>query len=263
MAKVEIIGPKSRFFDVVTLLHEQGKIHIEDLSRKIRSGEVPLDQMQVERTQDVERERMEDLLIRVRSITKALHLPGKEIDPVAREKEYLRLWKMDSQELAGEIHSVIDDVEDRTSALASSQADIESELQLLGRYEPILQKIQPLARQIVTTGNFESVALLIERRYKSALESLKDELDKITKKQCEIVSTDVDDETTAAIVVYAKAYSDPVHKFLAMENVNQIRLPSDFEDMPFDAAYDEIKSRRAELPRDLDSVRTELEKMSN
>jgi V/A-type H+-transporting ATPase subunit I len=263
MAKVEIIGPKNRFFDVVTLLHEQGKVHIEDLSKKIRAGEIPLDQMRVDRDRDVERERMEDLLIRVRSITKALHLPGKTVDKVAREKEYLSLWKLDSMELADEVTKVIDEVEDRTSTLASSQADMESELQLLARYEPILQKIQPLAKQVVTTGNFDSVALLVERRYKSALEQLKDELDKITKRQCEIVSTDVDEDTTAAIVVFAKAYSDPVHKFLAMENVNQIRLPSEFDGMPFDTAYDEIKRRRTDLPQDLGSVKTELEKMSD
>jgi vacuolar-type H+-ATPase subunit I/STV1 len=42
MAKVEIIGPKNEFFEVVSLLHDQGKLHIEDLSRKISSGEVPL-----------------------------------------------------------------------------------------------------------------------------------------------------------------------------------------------------------------------------
>jgi V/A-type H+-transporting ATPase subunit I len=262
MAKIEVIGPKNRFFDVVSLLHEQGNLHIEDLSKKIRSGELPLEQMQVVRGQEAERERMEDLLIRVRSITKALHLPGTTVDEVSRQKEYLRLWQLDSKELAKEIASVVDEVEDRTSALAASQADIESELQLLARYEPILQKIQPLARQIVTTGNFESVALLIERRYKGALEQLKEELGKITKRQCEIVSTDVDEDTTAAIVVFSKAYSEPVHKFLAMENVNQIRLPSDLENMPFDQAYDEIKQRRKELPSDLDSVRAELELMS-
>lgn len=262
MAKVEIIGPKNRFFDVVSLLHEEGKVHIEDLSKKIRSGELPLEQMRIERDQDVERERMEELLIRVRSILKALHMPDTEVDPIDREKEYARLWDMGSKELAEEVTSVIGEVEERTSTLAASQADIEAEMQLLARYEPILQKIQPLARQIVTTGNFESVALLIERRYKSALESLKDELDKITRKQCEIVSTGVDDETTAAIVVFAKAYSEAVHKFLAMENVNQIRLPEDFEHMPFDAAYEEIKRRRASMPKDLAEVREELDKMS-
>jgi V/A-type H+-transporting ATPase subunit I len=263
MAKVEIIGPKSRFFEVVSLLHDQGTLHIEDLSKKIDSGEVPLDQMEVEVGERLEQERMEDLLIRVRAIIQALHFPGAEVDEIKRQREYLRLWKMDTGELANEVTGVIDEVEDKTSSLAASQTDLEAEIGLLSRYEPILHKIQPLAKQIVTTGQFESVALLVERRYKGALEQLKEELDKITKKQCEIVSTDVDEDTTAAIVVFSKTYSDPVHKFLAMENVNQIRLPSDMQGMPFDEAYKSIKERRKSLPGQLEDVRKELEAMSH
>ncbi|MDY0087662.1 MAG: V-type ATPase 116kDa subunit family protein, partial [Coriobacteriia bacterium] len=53
-----------------------------------------------------------------------------------------------------------------------------------------------------------------------------------------------------------------VHKFLAMENVNQIRLPSSFEDMPFDAAYETLKDRKSHLPAELEKVSIELEEMS-
>ena len=83
MARVEIIGPKNRFFEVVTLLHEQGTLHIEDLTKKIGSGEMPVEKMAVAVGQAGERERMEDLLIRVRAIIKALHLPGSTVDEVA------------------------------------------------------------------------------------------------------------------------------------------------------------------------------------
>ncbi len=262
MAKVEIIGPKNLFFDVVSLVHEQGRLHIEDLTRKIQSGEVPIERMEVVERQQRDQERMDDMLIRVRAILKALHRDNTPIDADARRAEYARLYALDSEALADEVASVIGEVEDRTSSLASSHTSIEGELALLARYEPILHKIQPLAKQIITTGAYESVALLVERRYKAALEQLKEELDKITHKQCEIVSTDVDEDTTAAIVVFNRTYSEPVHKFLAMENVNQIRLPSEFQDMPFDVAYDELRARRSQLPDELGKVSTELEKMS-
>jgi len=262
MAKVEIIGPKNLFFDVVTLVHEQGRLHIEDLTRKIQSGEVPIERMEVVEKQQRDQERMDDMLIRVRAILKALHRDNTPISAEDRRREYTRLYALDSTALADEVANVIGEVEDRTSSLASSHTSIEGELALLARYEPILHKIQPLAKQIITTGAYESVALLVERRYKAALEQLKEELDKITHKQCEIVSTDVDEDTTAAIVVFNRTYSEPVHKFLAMENVNQIRLPSEFQDMPFDVAYDELRARRSELPTELGKVSTELEKMS-
>jgi len=263
MAKVEMIGPKNRFFDVVTLLHEMGTLHIEDLTKKIKAGEVPLEQMDVVENQLAEKERMEDLLIRLRSIIKALHLPTSTVDEVEKQRHYLELWQKDSKSLAAEVTEVIEQVEDKTSSLAQAQASMEAELSLLARYEPILQKIQPLAKQIVTTGAYDSVALLVERRYKSALDMLKKELDQLTHNQCEIVSTDVDEDTTAVIVVFGKKYSEAVHKFLAMENVNQVRLPSDFQDMPFDVAYEQLTLRKAELPAQLEQVKNELAEMSS
>jgi V/A-type H+-transporting ATPase subunit I len=262
MAKVEIIGPKSKFLDVVDMLHEHGKVHIEDLSKKIESHEVRLDQMQVVESQELERERMGELLIRVRAVIKALQLPGTRIDEARRQKEYLHLWKLDSRQLSDEIAHVVEEVEEKTAGLSISQTELEAELALLARYEPILAKIQPLAKQIVTTGAFDSVALLVERKYKGALDQLKDELDVITKKQCEIVSTDVDEDTTAAIIVFNKTYSEPVHKFLAIENVNQIRLPAELQGMAFDQAYDTVKDRQKTLPQQLDDVGKELEGMS-
>ena len=262
MAKVEIIGPKSDFLDVVSLLHEQGKIHIEDLSKKIQSGEIALDRMEIQGSEVQLYDKLDELLIRVRAILKTLKAP-EQVDSKARSAEYARLWALTPEMLASEIASIIDEVEEKTSDLAGLHTAAESEIALLSRYEPILGKIQPLAKQIVVTGSFDSVALLVERRYKSGLEHLQVELDRLTNSQCEIISTDIDETTTAAIIVYSRQYAEPVHKFLAMENVNQIRLPQDFQDMPLDVAYETIRQRRAQLPAELEKIRKELATMSD
>ena len=263
MAKVEIIGPKSEFLDVVSLLHEQGKVHIEDLSKRIQSGEVALDRMEIQGSEVRVYDQLDELLIRVRAILKTLREPEGEPDPKARTIEYERLWHLTPAELGTEIASTIEDVEEKTSDLAALHTSAEAEISLLARYEPILGKIQPLAKQIVVTGAFDSVALLVERRYKAGLEHLQTELDRLTNSQSEIISTDIDENTTAAIVVFSRQYAEPVHKFLAMENVNQIRLPQDFQDMPMDVAYETIRQRRATLPAELDRIRTELDELSS
>ncbi|NTU72173.1 MAG: hypothetical protein HGB10_10205 [Coriobacteriia bacterium] len=262
MAKVEIIGPKSEFLDVVSLLHEQGKIHIEDLSKKIQSGEIALDRMEIQGSEVKVYDQLDELLIRVRAILKTLKEPTDGVESKTRSIEYDRLWQLTPEELATEVANVIDDVEEKTADLAQLHTAAEGEIALLARYEPILSKIQPLAKQIVVTGAFDSVALLVERRYKAGLEHLQVELDRLTNSQSEIISTDIDENTTAAIVVFSRQYAEPVHKFLAMENVNQIRLPQDFQDMPMDVAYQTIRQRRADLPAELDRIRDELESMS-
>jgi len=266
MAKVEIIGPKSLFLDVVSALHEEGSIHFEDLSKRIQSGEIALDRMEIQGDEVKVYDQLDELLLRVRAVLKTLSelsAPPEDVDAKARTVEYERLWHLSPEDLAKEISTTIGEVQDKTADLASLHTATESELALLTRYEPILSKIQPLTKQLVVTGQFDSVALLVERRYKEGLEQLQTELNKITNSQCEILSTDVDENTTAAIVVYARQYAEPVHKFLAMENVNQIRLPQELQDMPLDIAYETIRQRRQELPGDLDEIRAELTEMSN
>ena len=193
-------------------------------------------------------DQLDELLIRVRAILKTLKEPEGGIDSAARTVEYQRLWQLKPDELAVEVSETIEDVEEKTADLAQLHTSAEGEIALLARYEPILGKIQPLAKQIVVTGAFDSVALLVERRYKAGLEHLQTELDRLTNSQSEIISTDIDENTTAAIVVYSRQYAEPVHKFLAMENVNQIRLPQDFQDMPMDVAYETISPAPRRAP---------------
>ena len=134
MARMELIGPKNIFLDVLTALHEAGTLHIEDLTKKIDAGELPLEHMEVVENQAVEQERMEELLIRLRSIIKALHLPPGEADEVERQKHYLQLWQMDAKELAAEVTNVIDQVEDRTSSLAQAQFSMARNLWTASEY---------------------------------------------------------------------------------------------------------------------------------
>lgn len=262
MAKVEIIGPKNKFLDVVSLLHNIGTLHIEDMSRKIMEGTVPVDKMEVDETQLKEREGLENQLARVRSVLNSFPESREGIAPEVRDRLYGEHWHEDAQQISKEVGQILEDVESQTSSLATRQAQIDQELTLLAKYEPILHKIQPLAAQIVTVAGFDSVALLIERRYKALLDDLRDELDRITKRQCEIVATDVDADTTAAIVVFNKNYSEQVHKFLAMENVNQVRLPSDMSDKPFDVAYDLVKKKQRELPVELVEIKKQLDDLA-
>jgi V/A-type H+-transporting ATPase subunit I len=258
MTKVQLIGPRTHFIEALSLLHELGSLHIEDLSKRVEAGSVPLDKMDIIDEQVAEKELLAELLVRLRAVIKALSRPEADQDLRGREEQYKAVYSLSGDELSDTVSQILNQVEERVAALSRQENSLESDLALFRRYQPVLAKIQPLAKEIVTTGSYDSVALLFDRRYKGALEALKSELDTITRSQCEIVSADVDEETTAAVVVYAKRYADAVHSYLAVENVNQIRLPSEFQDMPFEEAYDQLGVREREIPHELDEVRGEL-----
>lgn len=264
MAKVEIIGPKKDFYDVLSYLHQLGNIHIEDMSKKIKLGEMLLRRMEVDEETADRRRELEALMVKISSILTSLESEEttKSVTKADREKYYYEFWRGDCDELKTEVDKLLGELEEKTRNLAGRKETLEREQVSLAKYETIVEKIKPLAKQLVALEGFETVALLIDRKYKAVLDLIRSELSRITKDQFEVVSADIDEETTAALVVFNKIYSEPVHSFLWAENVNQVRLPDELSDMPFDEALLTIKERRMNLPAELDKVREELSKIS-
>ena len=92
-------------------------------------------------------DQLDELLIRVRAILKTLKEPtGGDRRQAARTVEYQRLWELKPDELADEIASAIEDVEEKTADLAQLHTSAEGEIALLARYEPILGE-DPAARE--------------------------------------------------------------------------------------------------------------------
>lgn len=262
MSKVEIIGPKKYFFDTVSLLHRLGTLHIEDVSRGVAKPEIGIAPVKADTEYSEQIAKLNNLVARVGSIVDALSAEAKEPSLEEREKAYAEIWKEDVNQLAKEVNNLIAEVETKTRNLADTKGELEIEDSLLAKYEPVVAKIQPLTQHICTTEGFESVALLIDKKYRAGLYELKKELEKITKNQCEVVTEDVDENTTAAIAVFNKIYSKQVHEFLSFENVNQVRLPDEMAGKPFDVVYEQIKKRRKEIPVERREINEELKKLS-
>lgn len=261
MAKVEIVGPKEHFSEVVSLVHDLGDLHLEEVTRALSADSVQ--RMPVGKQAQRDRDHLEDLLVRVRGLLKALTVSGGTVDRRLYQSSYNDIWDGGLVGSMSRVRDVLGQVEERVSALATEAESIESELILLERYAPILDKIAPLARQVMVSGAFEAVALRIDRRYKGALDDIAHGLDDLTGGQTQIVSTDIDEETSAAILVFAKEHALQVRRYLSEANVSQIKLPSEFADRPFDEAHDEMLEQRRVLPARLKTVRSELEYLSS
>jgi V/A-type H+-transporting ATPase subunit I len=263
MSKVQIVGPRRFFYDTLATLHSLGVLHIEDVAKKIPPGEMILRRMEVDEETETRKKELETLQSRVNTLVKALEPSEKiEISQGERERFYQEQWKATCEELSEEVEKVLSEVEDKTRELAEKKTKFESELATLRKYQNIMEKIKPLAGQLIALEGFGTVALLIDRKYKGVLDLIREEVGKITKNQFELVSADVDEKTTAALLVFNKTYAEAVNAFLWAEKVNQVRLPEEFAEKPFDEAYESMKTRLKELPEDIKKVREELGELS-
>ncbi len=259
MSKVEIVGVKTLFFQVLEVLQDLGTLHLEDITKKRGPRYADLIPMEMDPALEEERNLLQNLAMRNNAILSELAPPDEKINRAELEKKYNSF----KGKTLGEISAMVEEEEKATRELLTYKNELEVELSRLSKYEPIIKKVYPLASKVTATENYTSIALLIEERYKQVLEYIEKELEKITGGQCEVFSARVDENTHAAILVFHRRYSEQVHNFLAAENVNQVRLPSELADKPYDEALKEIETRYQEIPPKLKKVREDLEEISN
>ncbi|MGQ9476084.1 MAG: V-type ATP synthase subunit I [Actinomycetota bacterium] len=258
MSKVEILGLKSLFFQVLETLQDLGTLHLEDITKKKGPRYADLLPMEMDPALEEERNLLQNLAMRNNAILSELAPPERRVTRAEIEEKYR---SFQGKTLA-EISAMVEEEEKATRELINYKHELEVELSRLSKYEPIIKKVYPLASKVIATENYASVALLVEERYKQVLDYIEKELEKITNKQCEVFSARMDENTHAAILVFHRRYSEQVHNFLATENVNQVRLPSELSDKPYDEALKEIETRLNEIPPKLKKVREDLDKIS-
>jgi len=259
MSKVEIVGVKTLFFQVLETIQDLGTLHLEDITKKKGPRYADLIPMEMDPALEEEKNLLQNLAMRNNAILSELSLAGESVKRRVLDEKYESF----KGKTLGEISAMVDEEESATKELINYKNELEVELSRLSKYEPIIKKVYPLASKVTTTEQYTSIALLIEERYKQVLDYIQKELEKITSGQCEVFTARVDENTHGAILVFAKRYSEQVHNFLAAENVNQVRLPTELADKPYDEALKEIETRYEEIPPKLTKVREDLDKISN
>jgi V/A-type H+-transporting ATPase subunit I len=226
MKKVQVIGPKKDLQSVVDVLYHTGTVQLEDITKTIQPGDTIMRKMEAEKWGDIS-----NIIVKIGGIF--LALPKIKDDPQKQAQIFEELWKKSYEDLIARANHVTEELESTTRDLAAKKSDLEFTLTALDRYEKIIEKIQPLERQLPVLEGFEVTVLLIQKEFREVLEIIRKALAEITKKQFEIISADVDEVTIATVIIFNKKYSEPVHSFIFAQNVNEVRLPPEYLGKPF------------------------------
>jgi V/A-type H+-transporting ATPase subunit I len=258
MSKVEIIGKKSDYYRVISLIHALGCVEIEDIKKELVPGDLSLRPFEPEESIASEKQNLEALLVKVNSILSFMQ--KKETERKKLEELVEKYWMLTNEKLLKTTNAMIQNIDRDTREITEKLTQYESELSLLNNFEIVISKVEPLVRHFSSVKGYETTALLVERKHRAILDIIYEEVRKIVGDKFEIATADVDEKTTAALIFYPKEYSQPVHNLLWEENVGEIKLPKDFSDMPFDEAVKAMKQRLKELPEKIKKLREELDK---
>jgi V/A-type H+-transporting ATPase subunit I len=255
MVKVQIIGPKKDLNSVVDTLYSMGTVHLEDVSSSISPGDTMLRRMEPFKGAE-----LTSILGKIGGIL--LALPKIKIDEKKQAEIFSELQKKSQNDLINRANVILEQLEEITKTLATEKSDIEFALSNLTRYEKIIEKISPLENQLPILEGFEVTVVLIEREFSEVLEIIRNTIFELTRNQFELISADVDEKTIATVIVFNKRYSDEVHSFLFKQNVNEIRLPSEYLGKPFGEIIRLINLRKEENEEKIQRINHELSSVS-
>ncbi|BAI62365.1 A-type ATP synthase subunit I [Methanocella paludicola SANAE] len=254
MKRIQVIGPKGDFQDVVDTLYHAGTVHLEDVCKCVSNTCICLSRVEAGKEAEVL-----SLLARIGSIL--FTLPVKA-DPEKQAEFDKKLSTMTNDEVIAAAQKVIDRLEWTTKELATRKSEREISITALNRYEKVIEKIRHIEHELPLLENYEINILIIQKEFEGVLELVREELEKITNGHFELAHTDIDDESTAVILIFHKKYSEPVHLFLFSANVNEVRLPQEFMGMKFNDMLILIEQRRREWGAEILEINKELEGLS-
>jgi len=254
MKKIQVVGPKKEFPQLVDLLYQQGTMHLEDACKSVSEEEIHLTKVEKEESAEIA-----DILSKISGILTTL--PQIQNDETT-QAIILELQGKTRRELVQRVKEVIHELESVTKNLAARKSDLKLSVTALDRYVKILNIIQPMERELPVLENYEVTILLIQKQFGEVLRLIREEMEKITGDRFEMTSTSVDEETLATLMIFHKRYSQQVHSFIYSVNVNEVRLPQEYMGKPFYEMFAQIETNKLEKTEEMKLIDEKLARLS-
>lgn len=260
MTKVQIVGPKKHLAEAIKEIHRLGCLHIIDIRKEPIGAEQLATPVRVDPRVEMLRSRIEQSIARINgliSISLRDSVSRFEVMPETG-RLYRSYCEKETEELVQIAEKLIFEVEQKPKKLAQEKEEKEKTLSLYLRYKTILSKVRPLVERIVKLEGFDTTAIIVDKKYSSVIDILRDEINSITGGRFEIISAEADKDTIAAIIVYPNEYSEPIHQLLWSENVTQVKLPEELEQYTYAEAIAIMEQKLKTLPAEIKNLEEQI-----
>jgi V/A-type H+-transporting ATPase subunit I len=255
MSSILVVGPLSEGARIVDMLYSEGTVQLVGLSPDGEAGPGVLQPIDEESAVEVDQ-----LLMKVTGLLKLLP-KGRESPEIAGVADE-DLRGSTPEETLERIRARLGGLDANTVEMSNRKADLELEAITLARYGKILRRLQPIEDAIPELEGFEMTVLLLQKEYAHVLDHIVPMLRELTHNQFEYIAAELDESTVAVITIFNKVYSREVHSFLFSQNVNEVRIPPDYANMPIDDALGSIERKREAGRAEIKRIDDELAVLS-
>lgn len=246
MKNILVVCPKSDYQNIVDLLYQTGTLHLEDVTSSFPW-------YSFSRHEDTRySDEISSLLLKIGGMLQVL--PEKPPDKTHLIRYLNETRRKPTHDLIVLANRTCDQLETDIQRLASQKSDLELKITTLSRYAKIFEKIYPLEQQLPLLEGFEVTVLIIQKEYEEILDIIKPFFAGITHDQFEFISADLDEKNLAVITVFNKKYSQRIHDYLYSKNVNEVRVPLEYSNMPLDQALLLLEKDRQQAILDINDI---------
>lgn len=233
MAKVNIVGHRQSLDQTLKSLHRAKNVQVINVTD---DSAVHLPPLAIDDEHHRALENLRYLRARLDALLRLL--PGVEGDEAVVDAD------VDFDALRVEIETAGPEIERLLGRLDQLRAEREA----LPRHLDSLRRLLPLLPEMGEMEGYETTALLVDSRHVEVLGELNEHLTTELQGNFEMMSDRLDRRTVGAVIIYPKHAAETVQKLLGREPVNRIRLPGDYEALPFRQALVQMELQLAELP---------------
>jgi V/A-type H+-transporting ATPase subunit I len=253
MARVQIIGTRTHLDATVAALQQLGVLHIQEAKASALKNVAP-DETTLRLQQDLGllAARLDGLLDLLPAVQPSATMPLPE-----------RIAHANTHELVEHLRTELGRIAPAIQSLAQRRDELHVEALSLPRYESTLKKLAPLTAELRELQGFDTIALLIDTAYRSVLELLRVELEHVTQSQMEIIVRELDLRTTAALLIYPRAFTEQVQAVLGRENITQVRLPKEVAGRSFRDALTALQQRQFVVREELARADAQMEEYAH
>lgn len=256
MKYILVVGPKKDYQNIIDVLYRVGTVHLEDAAEGVRDDIVH----GIHRMDDQTGFDLSSLLLKIGGI---IHIMPSIAPDSARQAEIMEQVRSQSTNaIVRRANAIVGELEKKTQELATKKSDLDLLITSLKKYRDIIDRIQPIERQIPLLEGYEVTVLLLRPEFEEIIDLLRSGLSDITHGHFEMIANRVDEYTIAAITVFHKKYSEQVHAFLFSKNVNEVRIPKDYANMPLGDAMRLIDEKIRSAEGDMSAIDLELQTLS-
>ncbi len=265
MCKVSIIGPKQHVHATISAVHDLGAVHLEDAYNeavKARpDGAPPLySRMTLDRKSDILRRNLEATVTRLNQAISSLeHYEPERLNDLPDPG--LVNQTISNDRLLITSNETLDDLSPRIDGLEVALRGLHRQLSQAQKYSSVLTTFSPLLRRYSPVTGYETIALLINRRYSDLLDDIEAELGSVTQGNVILTTAPVGSTTIAAVIIFKRIYSPEIHKLIWTDEIEEIRLPKTTAHSSYDDMSTEIQALILTLPDAIDAKEAELKQI--